>query len=260
MIRKNFLLEKLRNSDTACLGTWSVIPSPILAEAVCSAGLDFFIIDGEHGPVGFERAQEIAIACENAGVSPIMRVPEVAQACVLSALEIGVHGIQVPNIEGRGQLDDLVRFSKYPPLGKRGFSPFTRASGYTSDNAAKVVSGANENTLTIVHIEGEAGVSNVDQILECPTVDVYFIGLFDLSCVLGRPGEVDHPEIVALFRGLVAKIIDAGKIAGSISNSEAQLEFLIDSGVRYITHSVDCHVVSSAYRKLVDIKERKAGN
>jgi 2-keto-3-deoxy-L-rhamnonate aldolase RhmA len=65
---------------------------------------------------------------------------------------------------------------------------------------------------------------------------------------MGRPGEIDHPEIVKLFKLLSSKIISAGKIVGSISNDINQLNFLIDNNVRYITHSVDCHIVQQAYK------------
>lgn len=257
MLNRNYLLEKLRNTNEVCIGTWSVIPSTILIDVICSTGLDFVIIDAEHGPVGFEQAQEMVISCESREVSPIMRVPEVDRNSILKALEIGVHGIQVPNIEKLDQLDKLIEFSKYPPVGKRGFSPFTRACGYSSDFSKEMIAKSNSNTLVNIHIEGKLGVENIDSILENPIFDVCFLGLFDISSYLGRPGEINHPEIVALFKQLVTKINNAGKIAGAISNSKDQLKFLIENNVRYITHSVDCHIIRDVYKNLASIVRQK---
>ena len=247
----------MKNTNEVCIGTWSVIPSPVFTDVLCSSGLDFIIIDSEHGPIGFECAQEMAIACESQGVSPIMRVPGVDQESILKALEIGVHGIQVPNIENLEQIKHLLEYSKYPPVGKRGLSPFTRACGYSSDFSKEMVSRANGNTLVNIHIEGKAGIENIDAILKNNFIDVYFLGLFDISSYLGRPGEIDHPEIIELFKMLSLKIVAANKIVGSISNNIKQLNFLMDNNVRYITHAVDCHMVRHAYQELIStVKNR----
>ncbi len=259
MLKNNFLLEKLKNTNEICIGTWSVIPSTILVDVLCSTGLDFIIMDAEHGPIGFELAQEMAIVCESKEVSPIMRVSGVEQDSILKALEIGMHGIQIPNMERLDQIDKLVEFSKYPPIGKRGFSPFTRACGYSSDFSKEMVAKSNSNTLVNIHIEGKLGVENIDSILENPIFDICFLGLFDISSYLGRPGEINHPEIIALFKRLVSKINSAGKIAGAISNSTEQLEFLMENNVRYITHSVDCHVIRDVYMNLASIVKHKSG-
>jgi len=253
MLKENHLLDKLRNTNDVCIGTWSLIPNSAFIDVLCSSNLDFVIFDSEHGSIGFERAQEMAIVCDSHKVSPIMRIPEVNQNYVLKALEIGMHGIQVPNIDNIDQINDLQKFSKYHPDGKRGFSPFTRACGYTSNNSREMVSTANVNTLLNIHIEGEMGVNNIDSILENDFIDVCFLGLYDISSYMGRPGEIDHPEVIDLFKLLSSKIISAGKIVGSISNDINQLRFLIDNNVRYITHSVDCHVVQQAYKLITSI-------
>ena len=59
MLNKNYLLEKLKNTNEICIGTWSIIPSTILADILCSAELDFIIMDSEHGSISFETSQEI---------------------------------------------------------------------------------------------------------------------------------------------------------------------------------------------------------
>ena len=73
MTNKNYLKEKLINGEPV-LGTWSIIPSSITTDIIASVGLDFIIIDSEHGPISFETAQQMAIVCESRGVSPVMRI------------------------------------------------------------------------------------------------------------------------------------------------------------------------------------------
>jgi len=256
MLNRNYLLEKLKNTNEICIGTWSIIPSVTLADILCSAELDFIIMDSEHGPISFETSQEIAITCESRKVSPVIRLPDLKQENVLKALEVGAHGIQVPNIDNLEQVNLLQEYSKYPPIGKRGFSPFTRACGYSANNSTDMTSIANSNTLLNIHIEGQEGIKNIDKILENKYIDVCFLGLFDISISIGRPGEVDHPEVLKLFKLLSSKILSAGKIVGSISNNIDQLNYLAENKVRYITHSVDCQMIQQAYQKVVSSLKR----
>jgi hypothetical protein len=81
MLRTNFLREHLR-AGKPVLGTWLVIPSVVTVDIIASTGVDFVIIDREHGPITFETAQEMAIACESRGVSPVMRVGDIERSFI----------------------------------------------------------------------------------------------------------------------------------------------------------------------------------
>ena len=123
MLKKNYLIQKL-NDGLPVLGTWIVIPSVESVDIIGSTGLDFVIIDREHGPISFETAQKMCIACESRNISPIMRVGDIEKSFIQNAMDIGVHGIQIPNISNKEDAQNVVKYSKYPPIGDRGFSPF----------------------------------------------------------------------------------------------------------------------------------------
>ena len=151
MFNTNFIKEKL-HSGKPVLGTWSGIPSTVTTDIISSTGLDFIIIDSEHGPVNFETALDMVITCESRKVSPIIRVGGVIESEILKALDIGAHAVQVPNVTHASDLSNIIRFSKYPPIGNRGFSPFTRAGRYDLASAPEMSIKANENTLVIINI------------------------------------------------------------------------------------------------------------
>lgn len=252
MLKENWLRNKLKNSADPCIGTWITIPCPASLDVICSVGPDFVVIDTEHAPTSFETAQIMAMTCESRHVSPVYRVPGAIQNEIVRSLEIGMHAIQVPNITSAEMARDVVQSSRYRPDGAKGLSPFTRACDYSSENAARMVSVANKNTLLIVQVEGQEGIDNIEEILDVRGIDLVFIGLYDLSNYLGIPGELNNPKLKDLFSRLVQKINDHGIIVGSISNTFEQLRFLLDSGVRYITHSADCQTLGSAYRSIFD--------
>jgi|TARA_B100002003_G_C14014515_1_gene489420 4-hydroxy-2-oxoheptanedioate aldolase len=246
MIRNNYLLEKLNNGDSV-IGTWSIIPSPIVTDILCSAGLDFIIVDGEHGPTSFETAQEMVIVCESRNVSPIMRVSGVNETEILRALDIGMHGVQVPNINNSTDIETLIKYAKYPPIGNRGFSPFTRAGDYSMKNSILLTERANENTLIGVNVEGEEAIKNIEEILSIQELDIIFIGLFDISKALGIPGEVHHTMVQERLIKLIKKINDAGKFPGTIATDLTSLAKYKELGVKYILYLVDCSVIKSAF-------------
>lgn len=249
MLGINFLKEKLE-SGKAVLGTWSVIPSTVTTDIIASVGLDFIIIDAEHGPIGFETAQNMAVACESRGVSPVMRVGTISEADILKALDIGVHCIQIPNVNTKSDVEKIVELSKYPPLGKRGFSPFTRAGGYSMENATILTETANRNTLIAINIEGKEAIEDIDNIVKIDGLDIIFIGLFDLSKALGIPGQVDDVRVLQYLQELSKKINEAGKYAGTITVSEEKITSFLNMGLKYIVHLVDCEMLRNSYGKV----------
>lgn len=249
MLRKNFLKEKLQKGK-AVIGTWSNVPNAVVTDIIASSGIDFIIIDSEHGPINFETAQTMVITCESRNVSPVMRVGGIIEADILKALDIGVHCIQIPNITTKNDIEKLIKMVKYPPLGNRGFSPFTRAGNYSDENSKELVKTANENVLLAIHIEGKEAVDNIDEILNIKELDILFIGLFDISKSLGIPGDVNNPKVLEILKTITDKINNAGKYPGTIVTNVEQLKKFLGYGIKYITYSVDCEILSSGYKQI----------
>lgn len=249
MLRKNFLKEKLLSGQIV-IGTWSIMPAVVVTDIIAGTGMDFIIIDAEHGPINFETAQNMVIACESRNVSPVMRIGGIIEADILKALDIGVHCVQIPNITSKDDIKKLINMVKYPPLGNRGFSPFTRAGNYSSENSGELIKAANDNVLLAVHIEGREAIDNIEEILEINELDILFIGLFDISKSLGIPGEVNNPKVLEILEKTTQKINNTGKYPGTIVNSIDQLQRFLNYGLKYITYSVDCEMLSKGYKHI----------
>lgn len=251
MLRKNFLKEKLE-SGISVIGTWAMIPSTVTADIIASTGVDFIIIDAEHGSMSFETALDMVITCESRNVSPVMRLGSIDEADILKALDIGVHCIQIPNINTKKDVDRIISLAKYPPYGNRGFSPFIRSGDYSINNSKILTEYANNNTLIAINIEGKEAIDDIDNILEIQHLDIIFIGLFDLSKSLGIPGEVDDPKVIEYLEYLVKKINKSGKYAGTITTSKQKITEFLELGLKYIVHLVDCEMLRAPYSEIVD--------
>ena len=142
------LKGRLKNNQ-AVLGAWNSISSPALVNVIGAGGMDFIIIDMEHGPAGMETAEDLVRAAEVAGMTPLIRVSVNRADLILRALDIGARGIQVPHVSTGAEAQQVVEYAKYYPDGTRGLSPFTRAGGYGLD-AKGYTERANQETIVVV--------------------------------------------------------------------------------------------------------------
>lgn len=249
LLKQNFLKNKLLDGRSV-LGTWSVIPSPYVAEILSCSGLDFIILDREHGSISFETIQTSILACENYQVSPFIRVSSLNATEIQKALDCGAHGIHIPNIETSSQLDEIAEYALYPPQGSRGFSPFTRACRYSAMNSKEQLNTANAQILITVHLEGKKPFEHLDTLLSHPAVDIFFVGLYDLSKSLGIPGNITHPDILHLLEHIAKKVQEVGKTLGTIVSSQRERALFLNMGIRYITYSSDCDMLLQSFSSL----------
>ena len=249
-MRKENTLKRKLESGAFALGTFNLIPSSPVVNVIGCAGFDFVVIDAEHGPIGMEAAEGLIRAAEIEKMSPIIRVSENQPALILRALDIGAHGVQIPQISNRAQAQQAVQYAKYYPLGERGFSPFTRAGAYSLEKSLTHTVEANKNTMVVLNVEGVEGINNLGDILTVAGVDVIFLGPYDLSQSVGKPGAVDAPEVVACIRSCAEKIRSAGKIAGCFARDLDMMKMLVDCGYQYITYLVDATILLQALEQV----------
>jgi len=251
MLKKNYLKEKLDNNKLT-IGTWNIINSTMVIDVIASSGLDFIVIDAEHGAISYETAQTMISICESYNVTPIMRVGEINESLILRALDIGIHGVQLPNISTAKDAERFVKFAKYPPMGIRGFSPYTKAGLYDVSRGKEMPNIANNNTLLIANVEGEEGMNNLEEIVKVIGIDVIFIGLFDMSKSLGIAGDVQHPKVINKLDEAIEIIHKNGKKVGSIASNIDMLEMLKKKNIDYLTYSVDTGMIKESYVNMIN--------
>ena len=152
-------------------------------------GLDWVLIDGEHGSLSPESMELIIMAAEASGLTPIVRPASSTPEAILQALDRGALGVQAPHVNTAGEARRVVQAARYHPLGSRGLAAGTRAGNYgfglsLSDHAQQ----ANRETLVCIQLEEVEALRNLDEIVQVEGVDVFFIGPSDLSQSMGYPG------------------------------------------------------------------------
>ena len=209
---ENTLKQKLA-AGAQPIGTFFDTASVSLMECLGRTGLDFAIIDNEHSPIEAETTAALVRAAELSGICPLARVREISRPAVLKLLDVGVQGLIVPNVKTLEQVQELVNYAKYYPIGQRGFCP-SRKDGWGFDGLGSVpetMRHFNGETLLFPQCETAEALDIIEDICAVDGVDGIFVGPFDLSISMGMPGQFDAPEFQAAITRIVAACHAAGK-------------------------------------------------
>jgi len=256
MIRPD-LKEKLARGEVV-VGTFFKTNSPNLAEMFGYAGYDFIIIDNEHSNFSFTEIENIIRAADGVGMHSIVRVPSPLDEHLAHSLDSGASGVQIPSLRDVEQARKAVPYTKYYPLGIRGMNANQRACKFGFMNSTEYFKAANEQTLVVVHVENKEMVDQVEELCQVPGIDVLFAVPGDLSQSIGKPMQVNDPEVVAMIEKIFNAAAKYNKIAGIWVGNAADAEKYIKMGARYIGYGSDTALITAALKeKAKDIQELK---
>jgi len=209
----NKLHKKLSAGDIA-FGLFSFVPSPGLMELFAIYGLDFVVIDQEHGPPSFTECEHMIRAADVFGLTTIIRLPYQDFELVPRYLDTGAQGILAPHIATIADAQAFVDAAKFPPVGKRSIDGVLLCRAARTMPVGTVeerMQRANEKVMTIALIEDVEALDNLDGILAVEGLDTILVGPTDLSASMGHSGDWNHPEVQQAVEKIQTATIKARK-------------------------------------------------
>jgi 4-hydroxy-2-oxoheptanedioate aldolase len=250
---KNLLKEKMMKGEKA-VGTFFELGGNTAVECLGLTGLDFLIIDTEHGPFDIESSMDFIRTAELRNITALARIKDITRPSVLKMLDVGAKGLIVPCVETVEQVKDLVQWAKYYPVGKRGFF-MARPAGYGYESFAQNVDEyfriCNEETLLIPQCETMGCLENIEEIVNIEGVDGIFIGPYDLSIGMGKPAQFSDPEFTQALARILKACKEAGKFSFIYTGSNAAAKQYLADGFDAVAVSMDAAVYINAYIALV---------
>ncbi|MDB5850361.1 MAG: garL 1 [Rhodoferax sp.] len=247
-ITRNPLKEKLTRGEVAASMIVRMARGPEIGRIAASAGFDALYVDLEHSVLSLETSAIVCNAAREAGVVPLVRVPQVDAALICRLLDAGAMGIVVPHVEGADAARQAVACALYPPQGLRSASSGLAALHYRSFPQGAAQAALNRSTFIAVMIESRAGLAVIDEIAAVPGIDMLFVGAGDLSVDLGVPGEPTH----ALVRQAIADVQAAADRhglcvgLGGLAGRHAFLAECVAAGARFVSAGTDLGFMSQA--------------
>ncbi len=254
-MRKNLTKEKILAGETA-YGVFVNVSCPAIVEIVGHLGFDFALIDAEHGPMGLESCEQMVRAADVVNITPVVRIAMNIQQNILRYLDMGALGVQLPLLNTKAEVENVVRSVRYRPVGRRGLAGVRANSWGMWGPLAEYVEEANRQNLVIVQIETLEAVENLKEILTVPGIDIVFIGPNDLSTAMGYTGQQNHPEVQKMIDKLVKEIHAAGKVTGTIAYDLDTLKKRKEQGFKFIVYNAVAMLVKSGREYLKAAREQ----
>ncbi|MFG2888308.1 HpcH/HpaI aldolase/citrate lyase family protein [Streptomyces sp. NPDC048248] len=222
------------------------LPSETLVEMAGVAGLDYVVIDCEHGPADMTALQHHLTAAAAQGIDVLVRVGESEPALALRCLDLGAAGLIHPHVDSARDARCAVAATRYPPLGRRGFATYSRAGRFGSVSATDHLTAA-EETLVVAMIETARACAAAEEIASTEGVDAVLVGPADLAVDCAFPGQ-------DVIDGLTATAHRAAREAGRsvmtiVSDAEGA-RAAEQAGAQLVLHNM-AHVLMDTFRSLV---------
>ncbi|WIY26609.1 HpcH/HpaI aldolase family protein [Parasedimentitalea psychrophila] len=231
------------------IGCWLSFAEAPAAEIMGTAGFDWLVIDGEHGPNDIRSIRDQLMALQASDSHAVVRVPVSETWILKQVLDAGAQTVLVPIIESAEQAREVVRACQYPPHGTRGVgATAARATGFGS--VSEYIQTADQQICVLLQVENRAGIAALDEILTVEGVDGVFIGPADLSTDMGFQGNAAHPQVRQVIADALSRISASGKAPGILGISEEATQSYLDMGAQFLAVGIDVLLLVQSARAL----------
>jgi 4-hydroxy-2-oxoheptanedioate aldolase len=221
------LRDRLSGGE-AVYGGWTTIPDVLAAKSLAAAGLDYVVVDLQHGSATERDLPAITTAIKHAGATPLARVRYAHPADIGRPLDLGCEGVIVPNVESAEQAAEVVGACRYPPV------------GYRSAGGNYVCA----DPLCFVMVESPSAIAELPATLAVEGVDGVYVGPRDLSFALGCALDPNEPVLRKELERIWAACAEAAKPVGVHASDGTTARLYRENGCRLITVAVDAVAVA----------------
>lgn len=221
---------------------------PILCK---QANMDFFILDYEHGGFDYSSMLSILTIANLIHIDCIVRLPNNGRKDIIKILDMGAKGLLLPMTNKKEDIEEVIRYGKYSPLGQRGISTMRAHSLYNPPKIDEYKVKANQEVKIFAQIETYNGVKNIEEILKVDGLDGFMIGPNDLMDDLIQY-DLNQPEEIIKVIEKLAKINQKyHKISGIITNNEKYLQAAKKNQYQYISSGSELSILKKGLEEVV---------
>ncbi|MCX7865008.1 MAG: aldolase/citrate lyase family protein [Novosphingobium sp.] len=219
-------IRKAMAAGRPAIGSWAAIGDGLAAEAMGRAGLDFVVLDAQHGGIDMGNMADVLRAIEVSGTQTLVRVPWCAHDQIMRALDLGAGGIIVPMVSTADEARIAAQSTHYPPLGIRSFGPV---------RSHQPVNGDKPEPLCFVMIETTEALRNLEAIAATPGVHGLFVGPVDLALSLGLGLSLEMPaQVLAAIDDVIRICMARDLIPGCAAMGLNNARDLARRGMRFL--------------------------
>jgi len=262
-MRTNLVKNRLAAGETLYGTMIFEFLSAGLPHVLSNAGADFVFYDMEHSGFTVDQMKTQFALCRGMGIEPLVRPPDTTYANTALLLDLGAMGLLFQMCETAEQAEEFVRWTRYPPEGRRGAMFGGAHDDYHGLDGTMtvpdIIERAHERTMVCVLIESARGLANAEEIMSVPGVDVAHLGHGDLSLSLEVPGDTGHPTMQAGIDTILGACEAHGKAAACLAGTVDQGVEWVKRGFRMVSYSLDTALLGGALAQGITEIRKGAG-
>src|SRR3954452_2895662 len=228
----------------ACHGVWSSLPGAVTGELLARTGVDFVVVDLQHGALAEAELPGVAAAISAAGSVPLVRTRSPLFADVGRPLDLGACGVIVPNVRDADHAREVVAASRYAPGGGRSIGR---------------LSGGADQPLVVVMVEAATALDDLDAILSVPGLDGVYVGPGDLSLSLNLEGADRWGDLRGVLSSIIAQARTAGVPVGVHAYNGEDAAGYAAEGATIVTVCVDAVSLGEVMAHHLDVARGRFG-
>jgi 4-hydroxy-2-oxoheptanedioate aldolase len=236
-MRPSKVLKKLRAGEVVSCAKINA-SDPKVVEIACLCGFDCIWLDREHVPNDWSLIESQIYAAKAYGSDVMVRVSRGSYSDLIKPLEADATGIMIPHVMNAKQAHEIVRQTRFHPIGLRPIDGGGSDGAYCMLNISEYIKAANHERFVVVQIEDKEALDDIDEIAALAGIDMLFFGPGDFSQSIGAPGQWDHPKVQEARERVAQVAIKNGKYAGTLC-SPAEVNRFIEMGYRFINTAAD---------------------
>ena len=244
-------LRTLWQKGRCAFGAIATIPSVQTVQVLARSGLDFILIDMEHGPIGPAEAHAMIAATSGTPLVPLARVAATTAWHAKVPLDLGALGVCFSLISSRADAEAAVRAVRYPPLGERAWGPFYAPLRWGL-SPRDYQDRADAEVLAIATIEHVDALRTIGEVVSTRGLDLAFIGPGDLATSMGHRGRADHPEVQAAAMRLEAVVRGSPVVLGGVAPTPEQANAMVARGYRALVVGFDWSLLQRGVAAALD--------
>ncbi|MFD5224756.1 HpcH/HpaI aldolase/citrate lyase family protein [Microbacterium sp. NPDC058342] len=235
--------DVLAGADRPLIGMWLSTGTTLNAEICAGSGVDWLLIDMEHGPNTVVTVQQQLQVIAAYRVPTLVRVPANDAVIIKQVLDTGAQNLLVPMVSSADEARAAVSAVRYPPEGVRGVGSGLARSGRWG-RVAGYVPNASETVSLFVQIETADAVDAAAEIARIDGIDGVLVGPADLAASMGLPGQQSHPDVLAAVHRVFEAVTGAGKKVGVNAFDPAGADAYLADGAHFLSASADVTILA----------------
>lgn len=249
-LRSSRVLKLLRDGQHPAVLKLN-LADPRSVELAALSGVDAVWLCLEHQPNDWSTVENQIRAARIYDVDTLVRVSRGSYSDYIKPLEADATGIIVPHVNNVDEARQIVEWVRCHPVGKRPMDGGNIDGRFCQVPLVEYIRHSNTERLIVMQIESPEALEHVEAIAALPGFDMLLFGGGDFSCRIGKPGEVNAPEVVAARKRVAAAARQHGKYAMAAALN-APLPELVAEGHTVFSVGADVIGLGDYFNQRVD--------